>query len=111
MTICTLKEAKIPCQRDFPGGSGLKTVSSNAGDVGSVLGWGDKIPHALRPKKTKQKTEKTTVTKHSTVKQNYCNKKKIKKKSLITETNSPASLFPTIAISTTQNTRENLDEA
>ena len=58
MTISTLKEAKIPCQRDFPGGSGLKTVSSNAGDAGSILVWGAKIPHALRPKNQNRKQKK-----------------------------------------------------
>ena len=28
----------------------VKTLPSNAGDAGSVPGWGAKIPYALRPK-------------------------------------------------------------
>ena len=31
---------------DFPGGPVVKNVPSNAGDVGSIPGWGTKIPHA-----------------------------------------------------------------
>ncbi|TEA35916.1 hypothetical protein DBR06_SOUSAS810017, partial [Sousa chinensis] len=31
---------------DFPGGPVLKNPSSNAGDTGSIPGWGTKIPHA-----------------------------------------------------------------
>ena len=41
--------------RDFPGGPGFKTLSSNAGGVGSIPGGGAKISHALGPKKSKQK--------------------------------------------------------
>ena len=33
--------------RDFPGGPVVKIPPSNAGDTGSVPGWGIKIPHAL----------------------------------------------------------------
>ena len=33
--------------RDFRGGPGVKNWSCNAGDVGSILGWGTKIPHTL----------------------------------------------------------------
>ena len=36
--------------KDFPGGSVVKTSSSNAGDAGSIPGQGAKIPHAFRPK-------------------------------------------------------------
>ena len=32
---------------DFPGGPVVKTLSSNAGDVGLIPGWGTKIPNAL----------------------------------------------------------------
>ena len=32
--------------RDFPGGPVVKNPPSNAGDVGSVPGWGTKNPHA-----------------------------------------------------------------
>ena len=31
---------------DFPGGPVVKNLSSNAGDAGSIPGWGTKIPHA-----------------------------------------------------------------
>ena len=39
--------------RDFPGGPVVKTLSSNAGDVGLILGGGAKVSHALGPKKIK----------------------------------------------------------
>ena len=32
--------------RDFPGGPVVKNLPSKAGNVGSILGWGTKIPHA-----------------------------------------------------------------
>ena len=32
--------------RDFPGGLVVKNLPSSAGDVGSIRGWGIKIPHA-----------------------------------------------------------------
>jgi len=35
---------------DFPGGTTVKTLPSNAEDVSSVPGWGDKIQHASWPK-------------------------------------------------------------
>ena len=31
--------------RDFPGGSVVKNLPSNAEDMGLILGWGTKIPH------------------------------------------------------------------
>ena len=31
---------------DFPGGPVVKNPPSNAGDAGSIPGWGTKIPHA-----------------------------------------------------------------
>ena len=34
--------------RDFLGGPVVKNLPSNAGDVGSIPGWGTKIPHAKR---------------------------------------------------------------
>ena len=37
---------KIRAMRDFPGGPVVKNTPSNAGDVGSIPGWGTKIPHA-----------------------------------------------------------------
>ena len=33
--------------RDFTGGPVVKNLPSNAGDEGSVPGWGTKIPHAV----------------------------------------------------------------
>ena len=41
--------------RDIPGGPVVKNPPSNAGDTGSIPGWGTKIPHAagqLRPRAT-----------------------------------------------------------
>ena len=38
---------------DFPGGPVVKTSPSDAGNVGSIPGWGAKIQHASWPKKTK----------------------------------------------------------
>ena len=38
------------CVRDFPGSPVVGTLHSNAGDVGSIPGWGAGIPHALGPK-------------------------------------------------------------
>ena len=32
---------------DFLGGPVVKNLSSNAGDVGSIPGWGTKVPNAL----------------------------------------------------------------
>ena len=32
---------------DFPGGPVVKNPPSNAGDAGSIPGWGTKIPHAM----------------------------------------------------------------
>ena len=42
LLICGI--LKIP-QRDFPSGPVVKSPPSNAGAVGSILGWGTKIPH------------------------------------------------------------------
>ena len=35
--------------RNFPGGLVVKTLPSNAGDVGSIPGWRAKIPQTSRP--------------------------------------------------------------
>ena len=32
--------------RDYPGGPGVKNPPSNTGDLGSIPGWGTRIPHA-----------------------------------------------------------------
>ena len=37
-------------KRDFPSHSSVRTLPSNARDVGSIPGQGTKIPHAMRPK-------------------------------------------------------------
>ena len=34
-------------ERDFPGGPVVKNLPSNAGDVGSIPGWGAKILHVV----------------------------------------------------------------
>ena len=39
---------KIKCLWDFPGAPVVKTPPSSAGDVGSIPGWGTKIPHAAQ---------------------------------------------------------------
>ena len=41
--------------RDFPGGLLVKTSPSDAGGVGSIPGWGAKMPHS--PKKPRHKRE------------------------------------------------------
>ena len=43
--------------RDFLGGPGVTNLPSNAGKVGSVLGRGTKIPHAM-----KKLSPRTTTT-------------------------------------------------
>ena len=48
--------------KDFSGGPVGKTSPSNAGDVGSIPGWGAKITHALGPKPQNMKQKQ------------YCNK-------------------------------------
>ena len=50
--------------QDFPGGTVVKILPSNAGSMGSIPDQGAKIPHALWPKKKKQNI------KHK----QYCNK-------------------------------------
>ena len=39
---------KTQATRDFPGGSVVKNLPCNAGDVCSIPGWGTKIPYAIR---------------------------------------------------------------
>ena len=38
---------KIASVGDFPGGPVVQNLPSNAGDTGSISGWGAKIPHAV----------------------------------------------------------------
>ena len=47
---------------DFPGGPVVETLPSHVGGVGSIPGWGAKIPHALWPKNQNIKQK------------HYCNK-------------------------------------
>ena len=44
-------------ERDFPGGSVVGTLLSNARGVGSIPDWGAKIPTCLEAKQSKHKTE------------------------------------------------------
>ena len=47
--------------RDVPGGPVIKTLSSDAGSVGSIPGRGAKIPHASWPKnKTRNRNNLVT---------------------------------------------------
>ena len=49
--VCLLETSRLKSSHcDFPGGPVVKTSPSNAGGVGSIPGWGAKIPHALGPK-------------------------------------------------------------
>ena len=43
------QEPLIRMPKDFPGGPVVKNLPSNAGDEGSTLGRGTKIPHAAGP--------------------------------------------------------------
>ena len=47
---------------DFPGGSVVKTSHSSAGDVGSISGQGDKIPHTLWSKRQNVDNRSNIVT-------------------------------------------------
>ena len=47
---------------DFPGGPVVQTSPSNAEDVGSVPGWGAKIPHFSWPRKQNIKWKQSTKT-------------------------------------------------
>ena len=64
---------------DFAGGPVVKTSSSNAGVVGSIPGWGAKIPHAQRPKNQNIK-QKQYCNKFSKDFKNGPHQKKILKK-------------------------------
>ena len=41
------RDIKEKEQGDFPGSPVVKNQPSNAGDMGSIPGWGIKIPHAM----------------------------------------------------------------
>ena len=53
------KKKKELKAEDFPGGPVVKTSPSSARGVGSIHGWGVKIPHASQPKNQNLKTEAT----------------------------------------------------
>ena len=72
-------KVNIPGQ-DFPAGSVVKTLSSNAGSVGSIPGHGDKIPNTSRPKNQNTK-QKQYCNKFNKVFINDLNEKNLKKKS------------------------------
>ena len=67
--------------RDFPGGSVVKNLPCNAGEVGLIPGWGTKIPHAteqLRPCATAREPECATKTQHSQKATNLNSNNKVK---------------------------------
>ena len=57
-----LWDLEVLVLRDFPGSPVVKTSPSTAGVVGSIPGWGAKVPHALGSKKQNIKQKQ------------YCNK-------------------------------------
>ena len=69
--------------RDFPSSSVVKTSPSNAGVVGSIPGWGARIPR-LVAKKTKTENSRNTVTNSvKTLKMVHIKKKKNLKKKAV----------------------------
>ena len=48
MSLVSRKMQIKTTMRHFPGGPVVSNLPSNAGDVGSIPGWGTKIPHAVR---------------------------------------------------------------
>ena len=44
-------------EEDFTGSAVVKNPPSNAEDIGSISGWGTKIPHALRQLSLHPKTK------------------------------------------------------
>ena len=54
--------------KDFPGGPVVKTLPSNTGDMGSIPGWGTKIPHAVGcGQKLKKKKDMKMAYKHTKI--------------------------------------------
>ena len=43
---------KVTVFQDFPGSPVVKNIPCNAGDLGSIPGWGMKIPHTMGATKT-----------------------------------------------------------
>ena len=58
----------------------VKTSASNVGGVGSIPGWGAKIPHALWPKKPKNIKQKQYCNKFNKDLKNGLHQNKILKK-------------------------------
>ena len=50
LNIVSLRVIALKIIRDFLGSPVVKTLPSNAGGVGSIPGWGAKVPHASGPK-------------------------------------------------------------
>ena len=48
---------------DFPSGPVVKTPHFHCRGTGSILGWGTKIPQAVRPERKKKKYIKTNQNK------------------------------------------------
>ena len=61
LSLSKIKPAIKGKMRDFPGGPVVKTSPSNSGGVGSIPGWGTKIPRAFWLKK-KPKNRSSRVT-------------------------------------------------
>ena len=55
-----------PFTKDFDGDQVVKTLSSNAGSVGSIPGWGTKIPHDQKAKQKQIIDNKNNVVTNST---------------------------------------------
>ena len=55
-----------PFMKDFDGDQVVKTLSSNAGSVGSIPGWGTKIPHDQKAKQKQIIDNKNNVVTNST---------------------------------------------
>ena len=50
---------------DFPGGPVVKNLPSNAGDAGSIPGWGTKIPYAVGQLSLRATTREEKTRRHN----------------------------------------------
>ena len=69
LTKRSLKKKKHTAIRDFPGGPVVRNLPCNAGNVGSIPGWGTKIPRvvgATEPMCLNYRTRNKTTTKDPT---------------------------------------------
>ena len=64
----------------FPGGAVVESLPANAGDTGSIPGWGVKIPHASWPKNQNIKQKQYCDKFNKNFKNGPHQKKKILKK-------------------------------